>query len=185
MGEAGDGREAVRLTEELQPEIVIMDIVMPVLNGILAATEISRRNPQTAVIILSLHADEIYLTRSLAAGVKGYLSKETADRDLERAVRSVAQGKPFFSPVIANTLLEEYMRQLQERGLQDSYDLLTEREKEILQHLAEGRSNRNIAMLLNLSVSTVETHRARLMQKLHLHSSAEIVLYAIRKHFIA
>ena len=123
--------------------------------------------------------------RTLAAGAKGYLLKESADTDLDQAVRSVAQGKPFFSPAIANTLLEDYIRQLQQKGLQDSYDLLTEREKEILQLLAEGKSNKEIAGMLNLSTNTVETHRTRLMQKLNLHSSAEIVLYAVRKRIIA
>ena len=123
--------------------------------------------------------------RALAAGAKGYLLKESADADLDRAVCSVADGKPFFSPAIANTLLEDYMRELQQRGLQDSYDLLTEREKEILQLLAEGKSNKQIAVMLHLSTNTVETHRTRLMQKLNLHSSAEIVLYAVRKRIIS
>jgi RNA polymerase sigma factor (sigma-70 family) len=132
-----------------------------------------------------MYSDETYLTRTLAVGAKGYLLKENADMDLDSAVRSVAQGKPFFSPAIAKTLLEDYMRQLQQRGLQDSYDLLTDREKEILQLLAEGNSNKQIASMLNLSTNTVETHRTRLMQKLNLHSSAEIVLYAVRKRIIS
>jgi DNA-binding NarL/FixJ family response regulator len=132
-----------------------------------------------------MHSDETYLTRTLAAGAKGYLLKENADADLYEAVKTVAGGKPFFSPAIANTLLEDYMRQLQQRGLQDSYDLLTDREKEILQLLAEGRSNKEAASLLNLSTNTVETHRTRIMQKLGLHSSAEIVLYAVRKRIIS
>ncbi|HYG98064.1 MAG TPA: response regulator transcription factor [Terriglobales bacterium] len=185
VGEATDGREAVRMADELRPDVVIMDIAMPNLNGIDATTQLVKRNPQLGVIILSMHSDESYLMRTLAAGAKGYLLKDTADVDLLRAVQVVAQGKPFFSPSIANTLLEDYMRQLQQRGLQDSYDLLTDREKEILQLLAEGKSNKDVANLLNLSTYTVETHRTHIMQKLNLHSSAEIVLYAVRKKIIA
>ena len=185
VGEASDGREAVRMAEELGPDVVIMDIAMPNLNGIDAAAQMVKRNAQLRVIILSMHSDEGYLTRALTAGVKGYLLKETADLDLYRAVQAVAQGKVFFSPAIANTLLEDYMRQLQQRGLQDSYDLLTDREKEILQLLAEGKSNKEVATTLDLSTYTVETHRTHIMQKLNLHSSAEIVLYAVRKKIIS
>jgi two-component system, NarL family, response regulator NreC len=185
VGEASDGREAVSMAEELAPDIVIMDIAMPNLNGIQATTQIVKKNPQTGVIMLSMYSDETYLTRILAAGAKGYLLKENAEVDLDRAVRVVAGGKPFFSPAIANTLLEDYMRQMQQRGLQDSYDLLTEREKEILQLLAEGKSNKDVATLLNLSQNTVETHRTRIMQKLGLHSTADIVLYAVRKRIIS
>jgi DNA-binding NarL/FixJ family response regulator len=185
VGEATEGREAVRMAEELLPDVVIMDIAMPNLNGIQATTQLVRKNPQIAVIILSMYSDETYLMRTLAAGAKGYLLKESADVDLLRAVEVVAQGKPFFSPAIADTLLEDYMRQLQQRGLQDSYDLLTDREKEILQLLAEGKSNKDVAGILNLSTNTVETHRTRIMQKLDLHSTAEIVLYAVRKGIIS
>ena len=185
IGEANHGREAVMLADELSPDIVIMDIAMPNLNGIQAAAQIVKKNPQVGIIVLSMHSDETYLTRTLAAGAKGYLLKENAEVDLERAVRHVAQGKPYFSPAIASALLEDYMRQLQQRGLQDSYDLLTEREKEVLQLLAEGKTNKDVALLLNLSPNTVETHRTRLMQKLDLHSTAEIVLYAVRKQIIS
>jgi two-component system, NarL family, response regulator NreC len=185
IGEATDGRDAVRLAEELLPDIVIMDIAMPNLNGIQATAQMVKKNPQIGVIILSMHSDETYLTRALAAGAKGYLLKENADVDLDNAVQAVAQGKRFFSRDIANALLEDYMRQLQQRGLQDSYDLLTDREKEILQLLAEGKSNKDIATMLNLSINTVETHRTRIMQKLNLHSAAEIVLYAVRKRIIS
>ncbi len=185
VGEASDGREAVRLAEELAPQVVIIDIAMPNLNGIEATAQITKRNPQLRVIILSMHSDEGYLTRALSAGAKGYLLKETADLDIYRAVQAVAQGKVFFSPAIANTLLEDYMRQLQQRGLQDSYDLLTDREKEVLQLLAEGKSNKEVATALDLSTYTAETHRSHIMQKLNLHSSAEIVLYAVRKKIIS
>jgi two-component system, NarL family, response regulator NreC len=185
VGEASDGREAITMLDKLAPDIIIMDIAMPNLNGIQATAQIVKKNPQVGIIVLSMHSDETYLTRTLAAGAKGYLLKDNAEVDLERAVRVVAQGKPYFSPAIANTLLEDYMRQMQQRGLQDSYDLLTEREKEILQLLAEGKTNKDVAQLLNLSPNTVETHRTRLMQKLDLHSTAEIVLYAVRKQIIS
>lgn len=185
VGEAADGREAVRLAEELVPDIVIMDIAMPSLNGIQAAAQIIKALPQTGIIMLSMHSDETYITRTLAAGARGYLLKDNAEVDLYRAVQVVAQGKPFFSPAIANTLLEDYMCQMHQRGLQDSYDLLTDREKEILQLLAEGKSNKDVAVLLNLSTNTVETHRTRVMQKLDLHSAAEIVLYAVRKRIVS
>jgi RNA polymerase sigma factor (sigma-70 family) len=185
IGEATDGREAVRLAEEQDPDVVIMDIAMPNLNGIQATSQIVKRKPQIGVIILSMHSDESYLTRSLSAGAKGYLLKDSAEVDLYRAVQVVSQGKSFFSPAIANTLLEDYMRQLQQRGLEDSYDLLTDREKEVFQLLAEGKSNKDIAQDLNLSPYTVETHRTRIMQKLNLHSATDIVLYAVRKKIIA
>lgn len=184
IGEAEDGREAVRLAEELQPDVVIMDVAMPNLNGIQATAQITKKCSITNVIILSMHSDESYLTRSLAAGAKGYLLKDNAEVDLFRAVQVVAQGKPFFSPAIANTLLEDYMRQMQQRGLEDSYDLLTDREKEVLQLLAEGKSNKDIASELNLSTYTVETHRTRIMQKLDLHNATDLVLYAVRKKLI-
>jgi RNA polymerase sigma factor (sigma-70 family) len=123
--------------------------------------------------------------RALPAGAKGYLLKDSAEEDLLRAVQAVAQGRPFFSPVIAQALLEDYVRQLQQRGLQDTYELLTDREKQILQLLAEGKSNKEVATLLDLSPYTVETHRTHLMQKLNLHNTAEIVLYAVRKKIIS
>ena len=185
IGEAGDGREAVRLAEELNPDVIVMDIAMPTLNGIDATAQIVRRRPETGVIILSMHSDETYLVRALSAGAKGYLLKDSAEADLIRAVQAVSQGRPFFSPAIAQTLLEDYMRRLQQQNLKDSYDLLTDREKEVLQLLAEGKSNKEVASLLSLSLYTVETHRSNLMQKLNLHSTAEIVLYAVRKKIIS
>ncbi len=185
VGEAADGRQAVALAEELDPDVIVMDIAMPNLNGIEATAQISRKNPRAGVIILSVHSDETYLVRALSAGAKGYLLKDSAESDLIRAVEAVSAGRTFFSPAIAQTLLEDYMRRLQQQGLQDSYDLLTEREKEVLQLLAEGKSNKEAAALLNLSLYTVETHRSNLMQKLNLHNTAEIVLYAVRKKIIS
>jgi RNA polymerase sigma factor (sigma-70 family) len=184
VGEASDGREAVKLAEELTPHVVIMDVAMPQLNGIDAAAQIVKIHPKTGVIMLSMHSDESYLVRALSAGAKGYLLKESAEVDLVRAVQVVAQGRPFFSPRIAQTLLEDYMKSLQRRGLEDSYEILTDREREVLQLLAEGKSNKEVAAILDLSVYTVETHRTNLMQKLNLHNTAEIVLYAVRKKII-
>jgi DNA-binding NarL/FixJ family response regulator len=184
VGEASDGRQAVRLAEELSPSMIVMDVAMPQLNGIDAAAQILRHDPEAKIIVLSMYADEEFLVRALTAGVKGYLLKDSVQADLLRAVRAVATGRSFFSPEIAHTLAEDYVRALQQKGLQDSYDLLTEREREILQLLAEGKSNKEAAAVLNVSPYTVETHRTHLMQKLNLHNTAEIVLYAVRKKIV-
>jgi len=185
VGEAADGREAVRLAGQLQPDVVVMDVAMPLLNGIEAAAQILQGRPGTRVVMLSMHSDETYLVRALQVGATGYLLKDSADEDLARAVETVVEGRPFFSPAIAQTLLEDHISSLRQRGAEDSFDLLTGREREILQLLAEGKSNKDVAALLNLSPYTVETHRTNLMQKLNLHNTAEIVLYAVRKKIIA
>jgi len=184
IGEAADGLEALRLCGELSPDLLIIDISMPLMNGIEVASRAQKLEAAPAVIILSMHADESYIMRALAAGARGYLVKDATDEDLIPAVRAVAAGKPFFSPTVAAVLMEDYVRQLRARGLSDSYELLTDREREILQLLAEGRSNKEVAALLDVGLSTVETHRANLMQKLNLHNTAEIVLYAVRKGII-
>ena len=184
VAEASDGREAVRLTKELQPNVVIMDIGMPLLNGLDATSQIYRENDRIGVIILSMYTDESYIVRALDTGARGYLLKDNADEDIERAVRSVAVGRPFFSPSIAQALLEDYVRLMRERRVQDSFEMLTEREREVLQLLAEGKSNKEAAAVLKVSPYTVETHRNNLMQKLGLHNTAEIVMYAIRKAII-
>ena len=185
VGEAADGRKVVRLAEELSPSVIVMDIAMPQLNGIDAAAQILHHNADVRIIILSMYADEEFLVRALTAGVKGYLLKDAVQADLIPAVRAVATGRSFFSPAIARTLAEDYVRQLQSKGMEDSYELLTDREREILQLLAEGKSNKEVATVLNLSPYTVETHRTHLMQKLNLHNTAEIVLYAVRKKIVA
>jgi len=185
VGEAGDGRDAVRQAEMLSPDVVIMDIAMPRLNGIDATAQIVRRTPEVGVIILSMHSDESYLLRGLMAGARGYLLKDSAETDLVPAVRAVVQRQPYFSPAITQALLEDHLRHLQQKGLEDSYELLTEREKETLQLLAEGRTNKEVAVILDLSPATVETHRSNFMQKLNLHNTAELVLYAVRKKVIS
>jgi len=184
VAEASDGQEALRLCETAAPDIAILDVAMPKLNGIDVAAQAVKRNPALRAIVLSMYADESYVVRALAAGARGYLLKEATDDDLLPAVRAVAAGKSFFSPAVSQMLLEDYMRHLQQRGLEDTYHLLTDREKEVLQLLAEGRTNKEVAQALDVGVSTIETHRANLMQKLGLHNTAEIVLYAVRKGVI-
>ena len=155
------------------------------LNGIEVTAQAMKAFPELKVIILSMYADESYVVRALTAGARAYLLKEATEEDLLPAVRAVAGGRSFFSPAISSILLADYVRHLKQRGLEDSYDILSDREKEVLQLLAEGRSNKEAAAVLNLSLSTVETHRLKLMQKLSLHNTAEIVLYAVRKGIIA
>jgi len=185
VAEAADGLEALRLTEEYKPDLLVLDIGMPKLSGIEVAARSQRFDRPPRVVILSMHADESYIIRALAAGARAYLLKDATDEDLLPALRAVAAGKPFFSPAVTSVLVEDYVRTLQKRGLTDSYDLLTDREKEVLHLLAEGRSNKEVATLLDVGLSTVETHRANLMQKLNLHGTADIVLYAVRKRLIA
>ena len=185
VGEAADGRQAVALCETVNPDVVVMDIAMPNLNGIEAARQIVNRNPRTAIAILSMHSDESYVIRALKAGARAYLLKDSAEADLLAAVRALTDGKSFFSPAISKILVEDYMRQLESRGAEDTYELLTNREREILQLLAEGRTNKEVANMLNLSLYTVETHRAHILQKLNLHSVPELILYAVRKGIIA
>jgi DNA-binding NarL/FixJ family response regulator len=184
VGEAADGRQAVALSESANPDVVVMDIGMPNLNGIEATRQIVSHRPRTAIAILSMHSDESYVIRALKAGARAYLLKDSAEADLLAAVRALTEGKSFFSPAISKILVEDYMRQLESRGAEDTYELLTNREREILQLLAEGRTNKDVANMLNLSLYTVETHRTHILQKLNLHSVPELILYAVRKGII-
>jgi two-component system response regulator NreC len=185
VAEAGDGREAVRQTLAVQPDIAILDIGMPLLNGIEATRQIVRRLPDIHVLILSMHANEAYIIQALKAGAKGYLLKDSADTDLIRGVAAVASGKSFFSPAVAKVMLDDYVRHLTEKGIADRFDSLSEREREIFQLVAEGHSNKEIAELLSVSPTTVETHRAHILQKLDVHNTAELVLYAVRRGVIS
>ena len=185
VAEAADGRQAVEAAEAVSPDVAVIDIGMPNLNGIEAARRITEKRPETAVVILSMHADESYVLRALKSGARGYLLKDSPEEDLIHAIRAVHDGKAFFSPEISKMLAEDYMRQMRQRGVEDSYELLTPREREILQMLGEGNSNKEVAAKLNLSLHTVETHRGNLLEKLNLHSTAELILYAVRKGIVA
>lgn len=185
VGEAADGHAAVEQAKAANPDVVVLDIAMPHLNGADAAQRIVEALPNTAIVILSMHSDEGYVLRALKAGAKGYLVKDSAEGDLIEAIKAVSEGKAFFSPEISKMLAEDYVRDIRARGVEDSYGLLTAREREVLQLLAEGKSNKDIASMLNLSLFTVETHRRNLQEKLNLHSLAELILYAVRKGLIA
>ncbi len=185
VGEAGDGRELLRVVDETTPDIVITDIGMPKLNGTDATAQIVKKHPETRVLVLSMHSDEAYVLRALKAGARGYLVKESAEADLMMAIRTVHAGKAFFSPSVSALLVEDYVRQMRDRGVEDSYELLSTREREVLQLVAEGKGNKDIANLLGLSVYTIETHRGNILQKLNLHSVPELILYAVRKGVIS
>ena len=164
VAEAADGREAVELVSKHHPEVAVLDIGMPQLNGIEATQQIVSREPRTQIVILSMHSDEGYVLRALKAGARAYILKNSAEADLIRAIRTVSEGKSFFSPVISKMLLEDYIRQIRDKEVEDSYDLLTPREREILQLLAEGRTNKEVANILKLSLYTVETHRGNILE---------------------
>jgi two-component system response regulator NreC len=184
IGEAGSGREAIDLAIRENPDVVVMDIAMPLLNGIEAARRIHEERLKTAVVILSMHSDEGYILKALRAGARGYLLKDSAETDLIQAIRAVCAGKAFFSPAVSKVLADDYLRQMQQQGVEDPYDLLTARERELLQLVAELKSTKDIANLLGLSPHTVDTHRGNLMQKLNVHSIPELVLYAMRKGIV-
>jgi DNA-binding NarL/FixJ family response regulator len=185
VGEASDGREAVALAENLKPDVAVLDITMPNLNGIEAAKLISVKQLGTSIVMLSMHADESFVLRALKAGARAYVLKDARENDLISAIRLVFEGKSFFSPAVSRTLVEDYVRQLQDKDIEDSYELLTLREREVLQLVAEGKTNKDIASMLNLSLYTIETHRSNILEKLNLHSVPELILYAVRKGVIS
>lgn len=185
VAEAADGREAVQMAMQHAPAVAMIDVAMPVMNGIESARRIAAEAPGTNILMLSMHQDESYVLRALKAGAKGYLLKDSPRADVLEAVRAVARGRSFMSRKLSRMLQEDYVRELEARGLEDSYDLLTAREREILQLLAEGRTNKEVANLLNISLTTVETHRGHILQKLSLHSTPDLILYAVRKRIVA
>ena len=181
VGEVNNGRDAVREAASAKPDVVVLDIGMPLLNGIEATRQIVRRSPHTQILILSMHSDEAYITQALKAGARGYLLKDSADTELIRGVAAVAAGKSFFSPAVAKVMLDDYVRHLADKGIVDRFESLSEREREVFQLVAEGHSNKEIADLLSVSPATIETHRAHILQKLNVHNTAELVLYAVRR----
>ena len=185
VAEAADGRESVRLAEAEAPDVVVMDLAMPNMNGMEATRRILAAHSRIGVVILSMHQDESYVLGALKAGAKGYLLKDSMRSEVVQAIRAVSQGRSFLTRKVARILQEDYISRLQQRGLEDSYDLLSDREREVLQMIAEGRSNKEVANLLNISLTTVETHRAHILQKLDIHSIPELILYAVRKGIIS
>ncbi len=179
VGEACDGKQAVELAEQLRPDVVVMDVAMPGLNGIEATRRICESSPRTRVLALSMHRDSVYVREILRAGARGYLLKDAFDADLVAAVRAVARGEGYIAPAVADSVLADYRQHVS-----DPVDLLTPREREVLQLIAEGKTNKEIASLLNLSVYTVDAHRGRIMEKLNLHSTGELVRFALRKGII-
>jgi DNA-binding NarL/FixJ family response regulator len=184
IAEASSGIEAVDAAREHKPDVAIVDVAMKELNGIEATSQILKHSPHTAVLILSMHSDERYVLRAVKAGARGYLLKNSAGDELIHAIQSVQKGLAFFSPAVARIFQSGYARLKDVTKLDDRFDLLTDRERQIYQLLAEGNSNKEIAHRLNLSLHTVETHRWRVMEKLDLHSTAELVLSAVRRGMV-
>jgi two-component system response regulator NreC len=184
VAEAGNGRDAVREAIELTPDVAVLDIGMPLLNGIEATRQIIRRAPGVRILILSMHSDQAYVTQAVQAGARGYLLKESAGSELIAAIATVAAGKSFFSPAVAQVVFDDYVKGLTARGITDRYDTLSEREREVLQLVAEGKSSKEIADVLSISPATVETHRTHLLQKLGLRNTAEVVRYAARRGIV-
>jgi DNA-binding NarL/FixJ family response regulator len=185
IAEVGDGREAVKKCMALKPDVAVLDVGMPLLNGIDATQQIVRKVPETKVLVLSMYSDEAYVTRALQAGATGYMLKDSAGKDLLKGIASVAAGQAYFSPAIARLMLDDYVRRVSGSGVIDRYETLSEREREIFQLIAEARTNKEVAELLEISPATVETHRARILQKLDIHNTAELVLYAVRRGVIS
>ncbi len=182
VGTTENGRDALRLVEDLRPDIAVLDIAMPEMNGLEATRAIRQCCPQTQVVILSMHEGEEYLREALRAGAAGYVLKRAAAKELVGAIQTVRHGESYLDPALTRTLISDYVRQV-ERG-DETPDSLTERELEVLKLVAEGFTNRQIAFKLNISIKTVQTHRANLMDKLNLHDRTELVRYAIRRGLI-
>jgi len=185
IGEAEDGREAIEKVEKLAPDIILMDNTMPILNGLEATRQIKKRFPEIKILILTMHTNEEYILQFLRVGASGYLVKQTAPTELVSAIEAVYRGDSFLSPSISRTIIDEYLRQAEATGKWDSYDSLTDREREVLQLLAEGYSTKEIADHLHISAKTVGVHKINLMHKLNLHSQSELTKYAIRKGIIS
>lgn len=183
VGTADDGKEAVALARSLQPDVVVLDVAMPQLNGLEATREIRRCCPGTEVIILSMHEGEDYLREALRAGAAGYVLKRAAAKELVGAIQAVQRGESYLDPALTRTLISDYVRKVDRSDA--ATDMLTERELEVLTLVAEGLTNRQIALKLNISIKTVQSHRANLMDKLNLHDRTELVRYAIRRGLIA
>lgn len=183
IAEAADGKEAFLLAAEHQPDIVVMDITMPGLNGFDATARIARKLPQTRVLVLSMHTDEQYVAMALKAGAKGYLPKDASSAELELAVHAVARGDTYLSPPIAHPVVKEFVQRGGERRA--PLDRLTSRQREVVQLIAEGHTTKDIAQRLGLSVKTVEAHRAQLMERLEIHDVASLVRWAIRSGLVA
>jgi DNA-binding NarL/FixJ family response regulator len=184
VGEARTGLEAIDQCKELQPDVVVMDLSMPDLGGLEATAEILKANPQIKILILSMYSNEAYVRKAFELGAKGYILKNAIEVDLTRAVMALAEGQAYFSPGVSHIVLESMKAGTFQGTSQDPYEKLTLREKEVLQLIAQGKSNKEIATLLNISVNTVAVHRARLMETLNLHRTAELVLFAVKKGLI-
>lgn len=185
IAEVGDGREAIRQTVALKPDVAVLDVGMPLLNGIDATQQIVKRVPETRVLVLSMHSDEAYVTRAMQAGASGYMLKDSLGEELIKGVELVASGQAYFSPSIARLMLDDYTRLVSGKNVVDRYETLSAREREIFQLIAEARTSKEVAELLEISPATVETHRARILQKLDIHNTAELVLYAVRRGIIS
>lgn len=184
VGEAGDGRTAVDMVQRMRPHVVVMDVALPELNGIEATRQITKRVDGAKVLVLTMHSDDVYVRQSLKAGARGYLLKDSEDLDLIKAVKAVGQGGSFFSPSVSKVLLAGYLGDPTGKEVEDNLALLTDREREVLQLIAEGKTNKDVANLLNVSINTVETHRKHVMEKLDLHNTAELVRFAVRKKIV-
>jgi DNA-binding NarL/FixJ family response regulator len=179
VGEAANGREVLDLAEKLKPDVILMDVAMPELNGIEATRRLHQISPRTKVLVLSMHKEAVYVREILKAGARGYILKDAIDTELVNAIQSVARGDGYISPAISSALLSDYRQ-----NLTDPLDLLSTREREVLQLIAEGKTNKEVATRLNLSVYTVDSHRGKIMEKLNLHSAGELVRFAVKNGLV-